>query len=342
MVSSKGSNHLYFDFESLSEDRQKDMYILNTILADREGLSAELLTHFDNSLQEETMNSEAWLHSIVLVAALTVLETSCALPAQSTATPDQTAAKRSLLPPRSRELLLHSIACTACTFVNIGTSISYCQICSTKLPKATISTTSKDHTKKADNIKKIAEVIVIDDSSDDDENDDSIIDLSSDSKRRTQKGSPVVRIKTGVYVWENFRCYIQVAQLRATAEQMHSSMGRSISNPSIECSRSPAVSGFVDGLSNSELELLGSAAKRYSLKNPLQGSSKRSGDHLSPSPPSQQSSGIITSSDSGVDDSIPNCFDVFGKRFGDPKRKGKSKFCGTCIYLITISIPYEL
>ena len=104
------------------------------------------------------------------------------------------------------------------------------------------------------------------------------------------------------------------------------------SNPSIACSRLSSVSGFVDDngssseLHHRELELLGLAAKKYSLKNPLQSSnSKQRGTDLSS--PSRRSPGSSSESD---DDSIPNCFDVFGKRFGDPKRKGKSKFCGTC------------
>ena len=192
MVSSKCSKEIFFDFESLSEDLQKDLFALNmvVVVGGRESCSTEVINkRFDELLVVvegggETMNPESSLYSIVLVAVLTALETTCAL--RQTSTPLPTATATALPDTRtlqraSRSPEAVSLACGACTFLNIGSGLTYCQMCNTKLPKVSVSASSV----KKNDMEIISEVIVIDDSADEDDGDDrsAVIDLCCDSKQ---------------------------------------------------------------------------------------------------------------------------------------------------------------
>lgn len=344
MVSSKCSKEIFFDFESLTEDLQKDLFALNmvVVVSGRESCSSEVINkRFDELLVVvegggETMNPESSLYSIVLVAVLTALETTCALrqtstltlpTATATALPDTRTLQRA---SRSPEAV--SLACGACTFLNIGSGLTYCQICNTKLPKVSVSASSV----KKNDMELISEVIVIDDSAKEDEDDgddcSAVIDLCCDSKQPS----------LGLLESKNFCCYHRVVRLRAVAESIHTyctSTRRSGFNAANEDSNLSTVSALhltASELPPGELELLGLTAKKYSVKNPLQISHKRGEDASSPAslmPSSSSSSSALyhvpSESESDGDSSMLRCFDVFGKRFGDPKRKGKSRFCGT-------------
>jgi hypothetical protein len=333
MVSSKCSKEIFFDFESLTEDLQKDLFALNmvVVVGGRESSSSEVINkRFDELLVVvegggETMNPESSLYSIVLVAVLTALETTCALRQTSTLTPLPTATAAALPDTRTLQRAYRSpnavsLACGACTFLNIGSGLTYCQMCNTKLPKVSVSASSV----KKNDMEIISEVIVIDDSADEDDGDDrsAVIDLCCDSKQPS----------LGLLESKNFCCYHRVVRLRAAAESIHTyctSTRRYAANEDSNLSTVSALHLTASELPPGELELLGLTAKKYSVKNPLQISHKRGEDASSPA--SLSSYHASSESESDGDSSMLRCFDVFGKRFGDPKRKGKSRFCGTIL-----------
>ena len=197
---------------------------------------------------------------------------------------------------------MRSIACTVCTFMNFQTDRSYCEICNSKLP----SRDSVSSSEKANSIER-QEVVVIDISNDDD---DSVIDLAGDEAPPPSKSLDLFRLPVTKFKFHDF-----VVQLHSKADEvfqylLHSKNQRRPNSANYFPQLEDDEQLFSD-LPDSELELLGLSGQSFSIKNPFERTKSMTG--------SEESSKLSAA---------VRCFEVHGKRFGDPKRKGKSKFCG--------------
>lgn len=290
-TSSSDENILQWQLDFLMplKDDQCDLFLLN-------GASS---TYSANSSQLDLNNRSDLIISLILVSLLDIPQIS------SEKKGNMKLARQISLPQSnsSSKQSMISVVCSTCTFINHSVGVRRnCEMCNSEFPS------------RMENVKlspKKVEVVIIDSSSDDEEY--ATKHNKSDFKTSSCKSvsSPNCESKSEL---SQALCFQQLVRFRSTL------LGYRVDFDSINVAGIDftTVSECPEDLPSNELELLGIVDKRYSTRF----ISSADGEGKS----KQENSGIRLCEND--ENSNLHSFEVFGRRFGDPKRKGKSKFCG--------------